>query len=121
MVAGRARINLTLRALTSGDALVRGCLTRLLGEFAAIDAVVGHPPRRESIACDTQRELWVAGAFLDAMWLEIVDRDDMNFAGSDPPGPPAVAGTVAADLGAMHGLDDHGGHANYGRGHASMN
>ena len=91
-------------------------LTRLLTEFAAIEAVVDHPPRRESVACDMQRDLWIAAAFLNAMWLHIVDGDDMDFTGSDPAGPPAIAGTGAADLGAVEGIDDHAD-----RGHASMN
>jgi hypothetical protein len=72
----------------------------LLTEFAVIEAVVDHPPRRESIACDVQHDLRLAAAFLNAMWLQIVDRDDMDFAGSDPAGPPAITGTDAADLGA---------------------
>jgi hypothetical protein len=88
----------------------------LLAEFAAIEAVVDYPPRRESVACDMQRDLWFAAAFLHPMWLQIVDGDDMDFAGSDPAGPPASAGTGAADLGAVDGLDDHAD-----RGHASMN
>jgi hypothetical protein len=88
----------------------------LLIEFAAIEAVVDHPPGRKSIACDVQHNLRVAAAFLNAMWLQIVDRDDMDFMRSDPAGPPAITGTDAARLGALDGIDDHAD-----RGHASMN
>ena len=79
----------------------------MLPELAAIEAVVDHPPRRESVACNMQRDLWVAVAFLDAMWLQIVDRDEVDFTRSDPAGPPAIAGTITADLGAVDGIDDH--------------
>jgi hypothetical protein len=81
--------------------------TRLLAEFAAIEAVVGHPPRRETIACDVQRDVWIAAAFLDVMWLQIVDRDDVDLTGSNPAGPPPIARTITADLGAVDGIDNH--------------
>jgi hypothetical protein len=63
----------------------------LLTEFAAIEAVVDHPPRRESITRDMQRDLRVAAAFLNPMWLQIVDGDDMDLTGSDPSSPAARA------------------------------
>src|SRR6202012_598225 len=91
-------------------------LAGLLTESAAVEAVVDPPPGRESLACDMQGDLWLAATFLDAMWLQIVDGDDMDFTGSDPAGPPAIPGTCAADLGAVGGIDDHAD-----RGHASMN
>src|SRR6201998_4922784 len=65
-----------------------------------------------------QRDLWVAAAFLDVMWRQIVNRDDVDFTVSAPAGPPAVAGTITAELGAVNGLDDHCG---WGRGKAAMN
>ena len=63
-----------------------------------------------------QGDLWLTAAFLNAMWLQIVDGDEMDFTGSDPAGPPTIAGTGAADLGAVGGIDDHAD-----RGHASIN
>ena len=91
-------------------------MERLFGKFAAVEAVVRHPPRRVSVGRDMQRDVWVAAAFLDVMWRQIVNRDDVDFTGSDPAGPPAAAGTGAADLGVVGGIDDHAD-----RGHASMN
>ena len=52
----------------------------MLAEFAAVEAVVDHPPRRESIVCDIQRDLWLAAAFLNAMWLQIVDGETSRLA-----------------------------------------
>ena len=63
-----------------------------------------------------QRDLRLAAAFLHPMWLDIVDGNDMDFPGSDPAGPPAIARTGTADLGAVEGIDDHAD-----RGQASMN
>jgi hypothetical protein len=88
----------------------------LLAEFAAIEAVVDHPPRREPVASDMQCDLWVTAAFLNAMWLQIVDGNDMDFTGPDPAAPPAAGGTGTADLGVVGGIDYHAD-----RGHASMN
>ena len=78
----------------------------MLAEFAAIEAVVDHPPRREPIARDMQRDLRVAAAFLNPVWLQIVDGDDMDFTRSDPAGPPAITGTGAANLGVVGRIDD---------------
>jgi class 3 adenylate cyclase len=104
-------INRTARLRDLGPALAR-----LLAEFAAVEAVVDHPPRRESIARDMERDLWFAAAFLDTVGLQIVDGHDMDFTGPDPAGPPSVARTGTADLRAVDGIDDHAE-----RGHASMN
>jgi hypothetical protein len=101
-----SRVQLARKRLATADVAVRK-LTRLLREFAAIEAVVGHPPRRESVRCNVQRDVWIAVAFLDVMWPQILYRDDVDFTRPNPAGPPAIARTITADLGAVDGIDDH--------------
>src|SRR6185312_7372769 len=74
-----------------------------------------HPPGHEPVSGDDEHDLRVAAAFLNVMRLQVVDRDDMDFARPDPARPPPVAWTGTAELGAVDGIDDHAD-----RGHASM-
>jgi hypothetical protein len=81
---------------------------QLFGKFAAVEAVMRHPPRCVAIAGDVQLNARIAGTGFGEVRTEIVYRDEVNLYRPDPSRPPPVARAITSQLGAMDGVDDHG-------------
>ena len=83
-------------------------MQRLLGEFAAVKAVMRHPPRWVAIARDVQLDGRIAWTGFGVVRPQVVDRDEVNLRRPNPSRPPPAARTITSQLGAMDGVDDHG-------------
>jgi hypothetical protein len=81
---------------------------RLFGKFAAVKAVMRHPPRWVAIARDVQLNARIAWTGFEVVRLQVVDRDEVNLCRPNPSRPPPVARAITSQLGAMDGVDDHG-------------
>jgi len=57
---------------------------QLFGKFAAVEAVMRHPPRCVAIAGDVQLNARIAGTGFGEVRTQIVDRDEVNLYRSDP-------------------------------------
>jgi hypothetical protein len=64
---------------------------QLFGKFAAVEAVMRHPPRCVAIAGDVQLNARIAGTRFTEVWTGVVDRDEVNLYRPDPSRPPPVA------------------------------
>jgi hypothetical protein len=83
-------------------------MERLFGKFAAVEAVMRHPPRCVAIARDVQLNARIAGTGFGVVRPQVVDRDEVNLCRPNPSRPPPVARASTSQLGAMDGVDDHG-------------
>jgi hypothetical protein len=83
-------------------------MERLFGKFAAVEAVMRHPPRCVAIARDVHLNARIAGTGFGVVRPQVVDRDEVNLCRANPSRPPPVARAITSQLGAMDGVDDHG-------------
>jgi hypothetical protein len=96
----------TIRRTGSGSSVL--LVECLFGKFAAVKAVMRHPPRWVAIARDVQLNTRIAWTGFEVVRLQVVDRDEVNLCRPNPSRPPPVARTSTSQLGAMDGVDDHG-------------
>ena len=83
-------------------------MERVFGKFAAVEAVMRHPPRCVAIARDVHLNARIAGTGFGVVRPQVVDRDEVNLCRANPSRPPPVARAITSQLGAMDGVDDHG-------------